>query len=109
MFNKKGYKPKNEDIKHYQESLNISNFQNINKTSEFNDGVFGVATAKATLSIFLNNLEKWLKTKNNDYSYGDNINDYIKTIPAKAKVVNKIEKPLPSKDVNINIGTQGTK
>lgn len=109
FFKKKGYNPKNENIKHYQESLNISNFQNINKSSEFNDGVFGVATAKASLSIFINNLEKWLKTKNNDYSYNDNVTDYNKSIPAKAKIINKIEKPLPSKDVNINIGTQEIK
>ena len=61
FFKSKGYTQPNDKIKIFQQELmnntEYSTFTNVdNKTSKFDDGVFGVATARALLKIRLYNL-----------------------------------------------------
>ena len=115
FFNKKGYIQPNEDIKKFQGDIlkvtgidKYANTEQINK--EFTDGVFGVATAKATIGNFIENLNK-TAAKDPNKLVGDifsQANKDLANTSANQKVVSAPTKQA-GKSVNIDIGTQKIK
>lgn len=79
FFTKKGYKQPNAQIKKLQEDLmgfmDIKTFQNKeDQTKPFNDGVFGIATAKALISLDAKTIKKYfIDRKRGDYVMKGNV------------------------------------
>lgn len=83
FFANKGYKQPNPAIKQLQEDLmkvtDYKSFTNTdNKTGEFNDGVFGAATAKAVISVKMKDLQRLGKDRTMD-AVGQQADDAKKT------------------------------
>ena len=118
FFKNKGYKMLNDKIKKFQEELMVKNFRTKDgKESEFTDGVFGVATAKASIKYEVMRLNRMVNSNGKDYTYGDNLASYQEMV--KKKKEGKLEltdmaKEKPTKISNrpktdtqkIGVGTQ---
>lgn len=115
FFNKKGYSQPNENIKKFQGDIlnvtGIDKFANRDQiNNEFNDGVFGIATAKATIGNFIENLNK-VAAKDPNRLVGEIFNTTKKdlaNINADQRIISAPTKPA-GKSVNIDAGTQKIK
>jgi hypothetical protein len=115
FFTKKGYKQPNEDIKKFQQDLlrvtgidKYANKEQIN--NEFKDGVFGVATARAVIGSYLENLNNVAKKNPNilmgDMSKQSKVDLSDKTATQKTAMA---PQKVAGKSVEIGVGTQKIK
>jgi hypothetical protein len=112
FFTDKGYKQPNENIKKFQQDvLKISGIDKYtnkeNITKEFNDGVFGVATAKAIIGTFIETLTR-VGAKDPNKLVGNIFSDAAKDITDPNKIHTTTQAPTKStkKGIDINVGTQ---
>lgn len=112
FFTDKGYKQPNENIKKFQQDvLKISGIDKYtnkeNITKEFNDGVFGVATAKAIIGTFIETLTR-VGAKDPNKLVGNIFSDGTKSITDPNKIHTTTQAPTKSakKGIDINVGTQ---
>lgn len=115
FFTKKGYKQPNEDIKKFQQDIlrvtgvdKFTNKEQIN--NEFKDGVFGIATSRAVIGSFIENLEKVIKKEPNK-TVGDTFSQTNVNLTDRGATQKTVSAPtkVAGKTVNINVGTQGIK
>lgn len=115
FFTKKGYKQPNEDIKKFQQDIlrvtgvdKFTNKEQIN--NEFKDGVFGIATSRAVIGSFIENLEKVIKKEPNK-TVGDMFSQTNVNLTDRGATQKTVSAPtkVAGKTVNINVGTQGIK
>ncbi len=119
FFTKKGYKQPNPEIKKYQEeimkSTDYKSFTSATqKTTAFNDGVFGIATAKASISITIKAFESMNAQNNKSELLKNKTMREMKTITSKATPATTIthiepKKISTSQDVKLKTGTQPIK
>ena len=95
FFTKKGYKQPHAGIKKMQEDImsyiNIKTFQNAeDQTKPFNDGVFGIATAKALLDLDAKRIKKYfIDARRGDVAMGGNVTKNKSTDNARIGAVGK--------------------
>lgn len=112
-FKTKGYKQPSDKIKQFQQDLlkvtGISTFTNTKQvTSEFNDGVFGAATGRALIN---RNIETLKRLKDQNKKVGE-VFAKAKQSVTNPNLAQKTTQQTPvqtTKDLAVNVGTQGIK